>query len=98
MLFASSEAKEVSIADLREHREGGGVWNFNFSRNFNDWENFVRFLSQLQGHSVNREQEGGMDLNDRSKGRFSKALYSLLESDCFSLFLRRDYLETLDSV
>ncbi|KAL6325768.1 hypothetical protein AAG906_026597 [Vitis piasezkii] len=32
------EAKEAWVPDLWEQRERGGVWNFHFARNPNDWE------------------------------------------------------------
>ncbi|XP_010660090.1 uncharacterized protein LOC104881451 [Vitis vinifera] len=53
------EAKEAWVPDLWEQRERGGVWNFHFARNPNDWEldSMERSLFQQQGHWVNREQE-----------------------------------------
>ena len=42
-----------------------------------------RFLSLLQGHSVNREQEDRVVWKGENKGAFSvKGLYSVLGTDC----------------
>ena len=59
ILFALFKAKEAWVPDLWEQRERGGVWNFHFARNPNDWEldSMERSLFQQQGHWVNREQE-----------------------------------------
>ena len=57
ILFALFKAKEAWVPDLWEQRERGGVWNFHFARNPNDWEldSMERSLFQQQGHWMNRE-------------------------------------------
>lgn len=46
ILDALFEAKEAQVANLWEQREKGGVWNFHFAKNFNNWEldSMGRFL------------------------------------------------------
>ena len=84
-LFALFDSKETWVTNLGEHRGESGNWNFCFVRNLNDWELGAMecFLSLLQGHSVNKEQEDRVVWKGENKGAFSvKGLYSVLETDC----------------
>ena len=99
-MFVLSKAKEAWVADLWEQRERGRVWNFHFVRSLNDCElDYVeRFLRQLQGHAVIREQKDKVVWKGGCKGRFSiRGLYSLLEPDC-AVSSSRDYMESLGSL
>ena len=99
-MFVLSKAKEAWVADLWEQREGGRVWNFHFVRSPNDCElDYVeRFLRQLQGHAVIREQKDKVVWKGGCKGRFSiRGLYLLLEPDC-AVSSSRDYMESLGSL
>ena len=84
-LFALFDSKETWVTNLGEHRGESGNWNICFVRNLNDWELGAMecFLSLLQGHSVNKEQEDRVVWKGENKGAFSvKGLYSVLETDC----------------
>ena len=72
-LFALSNLKEAWIADFWEQSGEGGIWNFLFVRNLNDWElaDMEWFLYLLQGQTLKREEEDRVLWKGDGKGFFS---------------------------
>ena len=81
-LFALAVSKDAWVNDVWSFADGGGSWSLLFFRPFNDWEvdEVDRFLSSLNGKSVQQDEEDRVLWKETKCGRFSiKSQYKALE-------------------